>query len=248
MSLLRQIGRSLQRLGVSLRGGFVGHELTFDTTKLPYKGKQPNISPAAFVSGSAAVAGEVKIGEKSSVWHGAVLRGDVNYIEVGKNVHLEDNVVVHVARHGIKKFVSPSTIGDNVLVGANTLVHAATIQGNTIVGVNCTILDGSVIEKNSILASGSLVAPGKVVKSGQLWAGAPAKFVRNLTEEEIKAIPSKVAAVQQLATAAAIESSKSPEEIIDDERFRQIEQFSEYSIAPPARPGRVYIPDYAKES
>lgn len=123
----------------------------------------------------AKVIGKVCIGEKSSVWYNAVVRGDVGSIKIGKYSNIQDNCVVH----------SPAVIGDYVTVGHAAVVHACEIKDNCLLGMNSTILDGAKIGKNSIVGAGALITQGKEFPKGSLIIGVPAKSARNLTDEEI---------------------------------------------------------------
>jgi gamma-carbonic anhydrase len=141
----------------------------------------PTVSPESFVAPSAAVIGNVSIGEASSVWYGAIVRGDVNHVKIGNASSIGDRAVVHVAKI---QGDAPTVIGNHVTVSAGALVHAATLKDSVVVGEMAQVLDGATVESNSIVAPASIVTPGTTVGSGELWAGAPAKKVRALTEEE----------------------------------------------------------------
>ena len=161
-----------------------GMEVTKYTEKLvpstrfvAVDGVAPKVSPESF----AAVIGNVTLGEASSVWYGAIVRGDVNHVKIGTASSIGDRAVVHVAKI---QGDSPTIIGDHVTISAGALVHAATLKDSVVIGEMAQVLDGAVVESNSIVAPASVVTPGTTVKSGELWAGTPAKKVRELTEEE----------------------------------------------------------------
>jgi len=126
----------------------------------------------------AKIVGEVKIGQNSSVWYNAVIRGDMGSITIGESSNIQDNSVVH----------SPAKIGDFVTVGHSAVVHACTVEENCIIGINSTILDGAVIRKNSIVGASALVTAGKEFPEGSLILGVPAGAVRQLGQEEISRI------------------------------------------------------------
>ena len=151
---------------------------------LPYQGINPNISSDAYIAPGAAVTGDVEIGSQSSVWFNVTIRGDVNHVRIGKNTNIQDGTVCHVT---FKKF--PLIIGDNVTIGHNATVHACTIGDECLIGMGSCILDGAVVEKGAMVAAGAVVSPGKVVKSGELWAGVPAKKVRELSQKEKDYLP-----------------------------------------------------------
>ena len=125
--------------------------------------------------------GDVSIEDKSSIWFGAVLRGDDNYIRIGKGTNIQDNAVIHVT-----KDTNPTIIGDYVTVGHNAIIHGATVEDHCLIGMGAIVLDGSVIGKNTIIGAGSLVTGGKEIPEGVLCLGSPAKVIRKLREDEIE--------------------------------------------------------------
>ena len=150
---------------------------------LVFQNKMPHIDSSAYIVESAAVIGDVVIGAESSIWFNAVIRGDVNYIRIGKRTNIQDGCVLHVAR---KKH--PLTIGDEVTVGHNATLHACTIESRCLIGMGATVMDGSTIGENCIVGAGSLVTPSTTIQPGSLVIGAPAKVKRKLTENEIRSI------------------------------------------------------------
>ena len=150
---------------------------------LVFQNKIPQIDSSAYIVESAAVIGDVVIGAESSIWFNAVIRGDVNYIRIGKRTNIQDGCVLHVAR---EKY--PLTIGDEVTVGHNATLHACTIESRCLIGMGATIMDGSTIGENCIVGAGSLVTPGTTIQPGSLVIGGPAKVKRKLTENEIRSI------------------------------------------------------------
>ncbi len=156
----------------------------------PYKGWYPKIEPSVFLAETATVIGNVEIGEYSSVWFGAVVRGDVHYIRIGKYTNIQDNAVVHVT-HYTKPDMSdgfPTVIGDYVSIAHGAIVHGCTIKDNVLVGIGAVILDGAVINENTIVAAGTLVPPGKEFPPNVLLMGRPAQVRRELTPEEVEKI------------------------------------------------------------
>lgn len=149
---------------------------------LPYKGIYPNLGCRVFIAPNALVIGDVEIGDDSSVWFGCVLRGDVNIIRVGPRSNIQDGTVVHVAKDTVGTF-----IGADVTIGHMALLHACTLEDRAFVGMRATAMDLSVVEAGGMLAAGALLTPGRRVGPGQLWAGAPAKFVRDLTPADLGA-------------------------------------------------------------
>ncbi len=144
-----------------------------------YKGKLPVIAPDAFVAETAAIVGDVVIGAQSSIWYGCTLRGDVNNIVIGARTNIQDGTVIHVASQGQGTY-----IGDDVTVGHMALLHACTVESGAFIGMQACVMDGAYVESGAMVAAGALVTPGKRVPAGQLWAGSPAKLMRELTEEE----------------------------------------------------------------
>ncbi len=157
---------------------------------LPYKGEYapdgvfPVISPRAFIAPAAAIIGDVHIGEDCGVWFGCVIRGDVNIVRIGKRTNIQDGTVIHVTRK-----TGPTYIGDNVTIGHSVLLHACRIEDNSFIGMHSTLMDGVVVESGGWVAAGALVTPGKRIPKGQIWAGNPAKYFRDLTKEETDFIP-----------------------------------------------------------
>jgi carbonic anhydrase/acetyltransferase-like protein (isoleucine patch superfamily) len=148
------------------------------------QGVMPTISDKAFVAPGAAVIGDVHIGAESGIWFGCVVRGDVNYIRIGERTNVQDGTVIHVTRR-----TGPTIIGSNVTIGHSALLHACTVEDNAFIGMRATLMDGVVVESGAQVAAGALVTPNKRIPSGQLWAGSPAKYFRDLTEAEKAFIP-----------------------------------------------------------
>ena len=143
-------------------------------------GKRPKIHETAFVDESASIIGDVVVEEKSSIWPGAVLRGDIEQIYIGPCSNVQDNVSIHTS-HG-----QPTIIGKYVTIGHNAVVHGAEIGDYTIIGMGAVVLDGAKIGKHVIIGAGALVPPGKEIPDYSLVVGVPGKVVRQLSEEEIE--------------------------------------------------------------
>ncbi len=151
---------------------------------LPYRGIMPTIAPDAFIAPGAVIIGDVHIGAKSNVWFGCVIRGDVNHIRIGAHTNIQDGSVVHVTRK-----TGPTIIGSGVTIGHSVLLHACTLEDGSFIGMHSTVMDGAVVESGGWLAAGALLPPGKKVPKGQIWAGNPARFLRDLKGGEISFIP-----------------------------------------------------------
>ena len=140
--------------------------------------KEPQFAENTFIAAGATVIGDVRLGVRSSVWYGCVLRGDINFIQIGEATNIQDGTVIHLADD------FPVIIGDYVTVGHAAVVHACVVEDECLIGMNSTILDGAVIGSRSIVAAGSLVPQGMQVPPGSLVAGVPAKVKRSLGDKE----------------------------------------------------------------
>jgi gamma-carbonic anhydrase len=145
-----------------------------------YKGIRPRFGRDVFIAPNATVIGDVEIGEESSVWFGAVIRGDVMPIRFGKRTNLQDGSVVHVTAG-----TASTTVGDDVTVGHMALLHGCMVGSRVLVGMGSIILDGAVIEDEAIVAAGSLVSPGTRIPVRSLAMGRPARVVRALNDDDL---------------------------------------------------------------
>ncbi|NKD77171.1 gamma carbonic anhydrase family protein [Haematospirillum sp. H1815] len=155
---------------------------------LPWRGVAPVLDPTVFVAPGASVIGDVVIGAGSSVWFGAVVRGDVHQIRIGCRSNIQDGTVVHVSRGK-----SGTAIGDDVLVGHNCIIHACTLQSRSFIGMGAVVMDFAVVESGAMVAAGALVPQGRRIPSGELWGGSPARKMRDLTPDETDFIVSQCA-------------------------------------------------------
>jgi carbonic anhydrase/acetyltransferase-like protein (isoleucine patch superfamily) len=149
----------------------------------PFRGTSPRVHPTAFVDDSAQVIGDVEIGEESSVWMCAVIRGDVHWIRVGKRTSIQDGAVVH-AMTG----THPTSIGDNVTVGHAAVIHGCTIEHQCLIGMGAILLNGAHVGAGSIVAAGTLLTEGMKVPPKSLVMGSPGKVKRLLTQAEVAEI------------------------------------------------------------
>ena len=139
---------------------------------------KPKLGAGVFIAKSAVVLGDVRIGDYSSVWYNATVRGDINYIEIGHHSNIQDNAVLHLADE------FPCIVGNYVTVGHSAIVHACTIGDEVLIGMGATILDGAVVEPQCLIGANALVTQGTKIPAGSLVLGSPAKIVRALTPEE----------------------------------------------------------------
>ena len=146
----------------------------------PFGGKAPKLHESVFAVESAVVIGDVEIGEGSSLWFGAIVRGDVHAIRIGARTNVQDDTVIHVTGGKHATFV-----GDDVTIGHRATLHGCTVKDRCLIGIGSVVLDGAVVGEESIVGAGALVAPGTVVPPRTLALGAPAKVKRALTPEEI---------------------------------------------------------------
>lgn len=146
---------------------------------LPFHGVSPRLGARCFVAPSAVVAGDVEMGDEVSIWFGAVVRGDVNWIRIGAGSNVQDTSVLHVTyeRH-------PLSIGRDVVIGHAAVVHGCTLGDGCLVGIGARVLDGAVVEPGAQVGAGAVVAPGTRIPSGQLALGVPARIARPLSDGE----------------------------------------------------------------
>lgn len=140
--------------------------------------KQPQLGNGVYIAHGAMVLGDVTLGDFASVWYGAVLRGDINRIEIGNYSNIQDNAVIHLADD------FPCVIGKHVTVGHSAIVHACTVEDECLIGMGAIVLDGAVIGNQSIVGANSLVPMGMVVPPGSMVLGSPARIHRQLSPEE----------------------------------------------------------------
>lgn len=148
----------------------------------------PQIAEDVFLAENATVVGEVTIGEGSSVWFNAVLRGDVNTITIGKHCNIQDGSVLHTLYQK-----STITLGDYVSVGHNVTIHGADVDDYALIGMGATLLDGAHVGKGAIVAAGALVLKGTQIGENEIWGGVPAKFIKKAEPEQTSEINRKIA-------------------------------------------------------
>ena len=149
-----------------------------------YKGITPTIALTAYVDDSAQVIGDVHVGEESSIWMNAVVRGDVNLIRIGHRTNIQDGTVVHVMRNPSH----PTSLGDDITVGHGAIVHGCTIGNACLIGMGAILLNGVLVGEGSIVAAGTLLPEGAVVPPRSLVMGSPGKVRRSITDQEFEFI------------------------------------------------------------
>ncbi len=155
---------------------------------LPVKGVAPQIPDSCFLAPNATVVGDVIMGPDCSIWFNAVVRGDVNSIRMGSKVNVQDGACIHCTYQKTK-----AVIGDNVSIGHNAIVHGCTVGNNVLIGMGAIIMDNVVIGENCLIAAGAVVLEGTVVPSGSIFAGVPAKKVKDISPELLKGEVDRIA-------------------------------------------------------
>ena len=142
------------------------------------RGKSPKFGEDCFIAENATIVGEVSMGDQCSIWFNAVLRGDVHFIKMGNKVNVQDGAVIHCTYQK-----SPTTIGDNVSIGHNAIVHGCEIRNNVLIGMGSIVMDDCLIESNSIIAAGAVLTKGTHVPEGTIFAGMPARKIKDVSPE-----------------------------------------------------------------
>lgn len=154
----------------------------------PLNGKMPLFGRDCFLAETAVIIGDVEMGDNCSVWYGAVLRGDVHYIKMGRYVNVQDNAVVHAT---YKK--SPVNIGNFVSIAHGAIIHGCTIKDRVLIGMGAIVMDDAVIESDCIIAAGSVVTRGTVVPTGSVFAGNPARLLKPIDPELLEGEVERIA-------------------------------------------------------
>lgn len=142
------------------------------------QGKVPSIGEDTFIAENATIIGDVQMGKQGSIWYNAVIRGDVNSIEIGDKVNIQDNAVIHCTYQK-----APTKIGNNVSIGHRAIVHGCTIHDHVLIGMGAIVMDGVVVEEGSIIAAGAVVLENTYVEKGSIYAGIPAVKVKSVSPE-----------------------------------------------------------------
>ncbi|MGB5231827.1 MAG: gamma carbonic anhydrase family protein [Desulfoprunum sp.] len=143
-------------------------------------GKTPQYGTGCYFAETAVIVGDVVMGDECSIWYNAVIRGDVHYIRMGNRVNVQDGAVIHCT---YQKF--PTTIGNRVSIGHNAIVHGCTVHDNVLIGMGAIVMDDCVVESHTIIAAGAVVTQGTRVAAGSIYAGVPARKVKDISEKLI---------------------------------------------------------------
>lgn len=146
----------------------------------PVKGISPQMGENCFIAENATIVGDVVMGNDCSVWFNAVIRGDVNAIRIGNKTNIQDGAVIHCTYQK-----AATTIGNNVSIGHNAIVHGCTVEDNVLIGMGAIVMDKAVVQRNCIVAAGAIVLENTLCESGYIYAGIPAKKVKQLSQEQI---------------------------------------------------------------
>lgn len=150
---------------------------------LPVKGIKPQMGDGSFIAENATIVGNVVLGNDCSIWFNAVIRGDVNSIRIGHKTNIQDGVVIHCTYEK-----AATTIGNNVSIGHRAIVHGCTIEDNVLIGMGAIVMDKAVVQKNSIVAAGAIVLENTICESGWIYAGIPARKVKQLSPEQVEGL------------------------------------------------------------
>lgn len=148
---------------------------------LPVEGIAPKWGANCFIAPNCTIVGDVEMGDECSVWFNAVLRGDVNSIRMGRKVNVQDGAVFHCTFKRTK-----ALIGNNVSIGHNAIVHGCTVHDNVLIGMGSIVMDNAVVHSNTIIAAGAVVLEGTVCEGGSIYAGVPAKKVKDISPEKVE--------------------------------------------------------------
>jgi len=213
VKVIRSSGKALDTFGKSFEVNSYTEALQ-PSTQVVKLGKDVPKIDGVFVAPSATVIGKVDIAKGASVWYGAVIRGDDSSVKIASGASIGDRVMIHCSNHPKDL---PTTVGTNALVGAGAILHGCTLADACMVGSGAQVMDGATIGTQAVVAPGSFVGAGKEVPAGQVWAGVPARYVRDITAEEAAKIVSMALEDAELAGQHAVENVKTWQQIEDEE-------------------------------
>jgi carbonic anhydrase/acetyltransferase-like protein (isoleucine patch superfamily) len=157
-------------------------------TILPVEGKSPKFGKNCFLAPNATVVGDVEIGDDTSIWFNAVVRGDVNSIRIGNKVNIQDGACIHCTYQR-----TGTTIGNNVSIGHNAIVHGCTLHDNVLIGMGAIVMDNAIVHSNTIIAAGAVVLENTICEAGCIYAGVPAKKMKDISQEKVSGEINRIA-------------------------------------------------------
>jgi len=152
------------------------------------RGLTPQFGKNSFLADNAVVVGDVLAGDDCTIWFGAIVRGDVNFIRIGNKVNIQDQAVIHCTYQ-----TAGTTIGNNVSIGHSAIVHGCTLEDNVLVGMGAIIMDHVLVKSNSIIAAGAVVLENTIIEEGSIYAGVPAKKVKDISQEQASRLITRTA-------------------------------------------------------
>ena len=155
---------------------------------LPVENQFPKWGEGCFIAPNATIVGDVIMGDQCSIWFNAVVRGDVNSIRMGNKVNVQDGAVIHCTYQKTK-----AIIGNHVSIGHNAIVHGCTVEDNVLIGMGAIVMDNAVVQSNTIIAAGAVVLEGTICEGGAIYAGVPAKKVKDISPEKIEGEINRIA-------------------------------------------------------
>ena len=203
---IRETGQMLDRFGLKCMGDDIFNE-TYSRHRpiMNLYDQRPTLSSDVFIAPSASVIGKVLIDNRSSVWYGAVVRGGKNKITIGSHTNVQDRAVINCSAAVDSEFPADVLIGNSTSIGHGAVLTSCAIGSGCLIGQGAIIQEGSQIQNNCLIAAGTIVLPGTIVPSGQLWAGNPAAYVRDLSNDEKKSFETLAESYSNLAEEHAAE-------------------------------------------
>jgi len=155
---------------------------------LPVEGKHPQFGNNVFIAPNATIVGDVTMGDDCSIWFNTVVRGDVNFIRIGNKVNIQDGACIHCTYQR-----TGTTIGNNVSIGHNAIVHGCTLHDNVLIGMGAIIMDKAIVHSNTIIAAGAVVLENTICEAGCIYAGVPAKKMKDISQEKVSGEINRIA-------------------------------------------------------
>ncbi|OWZ00546.1 hypothetical protein PHMEG_00028233 [Phytophthora megakarya] len=198
---VRETGQALDRLGLRvLNDNSFKEKFSRHRQVMALYDKRPKIAHDVWVAPNATIVGDVEICNDASVFYNVVIRGDLNQVRIGNRTNVQDRTVIHTASSTSPGLAPGANIGNDVTIGHGCTLYSCTIENNALIGMGSIVLDGALVESNTIIAAGSVVPPGRRVPAGQLWAGNPAKYVRDLSDDEVADIAKQASEYKNIAS------------------------------------------------